>query len=793
MAEQFDHLYEEADKYLILHDQDPDLPVIKVPVPKPPADKTKIANYGKHPKDQKFFHEKMPKRLQQIVKHVRRYFEIKEDDSVSPDQIYEYLEIKRKDWIEEIKWIKRMIHYRYNGRWFYIKGKPYYINRWYWFYLNQWPVGNDKRVDGLPDFRYRDLLWWSASLYLYETTTAPFNYEVRYVRNGIEQVRYFGSFVDMKKFKNKLHKENESAINRNEMKPYPGLRHKKGYFLIDVGERVNFGIAYPKGRRDGATFRSQCGNYLIVTEGYNRYAGIQSKSDTDSQSVFDNKLIKPWQKLWFFFKPTHDGGTTPKSSLNMQVASQKRNAVVEDLGIQSWMDHRASGNIQYDGEKLHAIHHDEVGKKEKGSNYDVRKRWSVVKKCLAQGQGKEIIGWAWLTSTTQKMKGEGGKEFYEISRLSMYDQRNANGQTISGLVNVFIPASEGLEGFVDEYGFTVLRTPDEPVRGINGKMITKGSLDHILDTRAALEEAEEWEELNDEIRMAPLFWKESFREDNSDSGFNLHKLNQRLQEIRITPPRIRHFDLDWDGTPLESQVRLVDNSFGKFKASWLPDRSRMNTIQFDPIIQAKGPKVDNKLYAGADPFKFNQVKFGRKSNGAGAIYQPFNSRLDNPSSDPSTWVSNKFCITYNNRVEDKDTYAMDMLMMCVMTGAMMFPEVNVPLIDEKFKEWGFAGFLLFFTDAQGRTSPMSGRSTNEKVKQDIFQLWMTYINRFVEYERHIEIIEECMQIPGPKDMKDYDLFTAGGYSLLAADIFESVATEEEMQNTDIREIFGDIT
>jgi hypothetical protein len=70
---------------------------------------------------------------------------------------------------------------------------------------------------------------------------------------------------------------------------------------------------------------------------------------------------------------------------------------------------------------------------------------------------------------------------------------------------------------------------------------------------------------------------------------------------------------------------------------------------------------------------------------------------------------------------------------------------------------------------------------------------MTYINRFVEYERHIEIIEECMQIPGPKDMKDYDLFTAGGYSLLAADIFESVATEEEMQNTDIREIFGDIT
>jgi len=53
------------------------------------------------------------------------------------------------------------------------------------------------------------------------------------------------------------------------------------------------------------------------------------------------------------------------------------------------------------------------------------------------------------------------------------------------------------------------------------------------------------------------------------------------------------------------------------------------------------------------------------------------------------------------------------------------------------------------------------------------------------YEKHTELLEECMSISGPEEMKDYDLFTAGGYSLMAADIFEAKAVDMEIQNSEI--------
>ena len=45
--------------------------------------------------------------------------------------------------------------------------------------------------------------------------------------------------------------------------------------------------------------------------------------------------------------------------------------------------------------------------------------------------------------------------------------RNANGQTKSGLYNLFIPMEWNMEGFIDRYGMPVLETPKEPVLGID--------------------------------------------------------------------------------------------------------------------------------------------------------------------------------------------------------------------------------------------------------------------------------------------------------------------------------------
>lgn len=781
----YDSLYLPEIREIVLHQNDPDLSEIRIPMPKCP-DIRKVEGYGLHPKDQFFKHDKMPDRLVRIEVDVRRYYRIKEKDSITIDHVYDYLQDKKRFYVDEIKWVKKMIHRRYHGYWVFVNGRPTYVNRWYWFFLNQWWVDNDARVDGLPDYRERDWMWWSANLYLYETTECPYSYKLTYTDTH-SRTKYFSKKLDLTKFKRKLDEVNSKLESKYQLPRYVNILVEDGYFIVDKGVRVNYGLAYPKGRRDGATFRAQCNNYLVVTEGFDKHGGIQSKVDDDAESVFQEKLIKPWQKIWFFFRPYHDGSNNPKSVINFQKADNKKNSVMDAGGTGSWIDYRASGNMAYDGEKMHFLHHDEVGKKDKGAQYDTKKRWGVAKKALSQGGGRKIVGWAMMTSTTNKAD-EGGSEFYEVCKQSMYNDRNENGQTTSGLIVIFIPAHIGLEGFIDVYGNTVIETPDRPVKGIDGRWIDVGSREFLMNSRQDLEEKEDWEGLNEEVRQHPMFYMECFRQSNVDSGFNLHILNSRLQELKSKPaPNVR-YNLEWVNGDFGGDVEMIEDEHGRFISSWIPHRQHRNRKVFDVINNHYGP-IRPIGCLGTDPFRFNQTKFKRKSNAAGVIYIPRDKEVDRDDVAKSNWKSAKFSTTYNNRVDDKDEFAEDMLKLAIWQGVMVYPENNIPLIHDKFLEWGFGGYLMYYVDQFGRMSPMSGRQTNEKVKQDIFALYATHINNMGWYDDHEEILEECMKIPGPEGMKDYDVFTAGGYAMMGAEIMSLTSINEDVVDNEIIEIF----
>jgi len=127
-------------------------------------------------------------------------------------------------------------------------------------------------------------------------------------------------------------------------------------------------------------------------------------------------------------------------------------------------------------------------------------------------------------------------------------------------------------------------------------------------------------------------------------------------------------------------------------------------------------------------------------------------------------------MTYDMRVDSKEYYAQDMLKMCILTGSMANPESNVPLINDKFLEWGFGGFLIYMMK-NGRSAVNPGSSATEATKHDIFAEYMGYINRRGPYDKHIEIIEQCKKIKSPKQMTNYDLFAAGGWALTGATLF----------------------
>lgn len=776
----YDHLYTEEDRELVLHENDTVLAEIRIPLPKAPKDKSKIVNYGLHPNDQKFEHIQMPHRLINIEEHVRRYFNLQEKVNTEVDHLYKFLEENKESWLEEILWIKQMIHYRYHGMWVYIHGKPVYYNRWYFFFLNQWNVGNEDRTDGLPDFRDRDWMWWTASLHLYNDTTAPFNFKITYKKKSLKE-EYFGDKREWFSRYTHMFTMNEKAIDLGEKLPFPLLKKEEGIYVIDMGGRTIYGINYPKGRRDGATYRAQCLGYCIVTEAYGRFGGIQSKSDTDSEKVFTEKLIKPFQNLWFFFKPYQDKGIAPKTNINFQKSSHSKNTLGKGDGILGWIEQRPSGSLAFDGEKIHAMHHDEVGKKEKGSIVNVQKRWNVAKKCLATGDGKKIIGWASLTSTVAKMEKEGGREFFKICRLSHHNERNQNGQTASGLVNMFIPHCIGLEGFIDEFGNTVVETPDHDVKGIDGKIITQGSRDWIMSARSALELAEAWDELNEAIRQAPMDFAECFKEGTSDSPFNMMKLTDSITNHKLHPEKfpMKTFNLEYKVPGKRGPVKLVETPNGKFRASWLPPVDLWNKMEYDHATESFRPKSPIKLVVGADPVKYGKTKYKKKSNGGLALWYPRDEELDPDTKPKSEWESHRFRVTYNNPVDDKDEFVEDALMLCILTGAYIFPESNLAEFNDHFYRVGYGGYCLHYVDSKGVRNPQAGRPTGDKTKQDIFNFFTSYVNDHIIYEAHLEMIEEIKDIGDPKNMTDYDLFAAGGMGMIGGELLNRTFVNED--------------
>jgi len=103
----------------------------------------------------------------------------------------------------------------------------------------------------------------------------------------------------------------------------------------------------------------------------------------------------------------------------------------------------------------------------------------------------------------------------------------------------------------------------------------------------------------------------------------------------------------------------------------------------------------------------------------------------------------------------------------VFFGVQMFPEINIALLWDYFEQRKYGRYLLHRIDpGTMETIITPGASTSEKIKQDIFTEYMSWIANEIDEEVHVEVLEQCRDIGGPEDMTFYDLFTAGGFALL---------------------------
>lgn len=713
--------YKRPDKFIFVNTDDKDLIPIRIELPNPPEYHL-IEGFGLPASEQMFTPPKLPRRLKELQKKGKTLFEI-----------WETLENNQDIYEEENKFINNAWYYRLNGYWFFNNGKPTYIDGWHYFFCSWWNIDI-----GLPKYRSRDRKFFLFARMCY-TETKTF-----------ESIDKVGNAI---------------------------VSEETGYYdLIETGSRVFYGFNYPKHRREGATYKAECIGYEIISRTSNASGGIQSQNEGQAKDCFIKHLVNPWKRLPFFFKPNYEGSTSPKTELSFSPPatrlSSKGALASSDEGLESKIDYTNAEAGAYDGWKLYFHHDDEVGKLTGGVSCWARHL--VVKECLQQGAGKNIIGFTIKTSTVGEMERGGGKTFKTQCELSDYFTRTPNGQTISGLTTLFIPAYDGLEGFIDRYGDSVVDTPTkEQAIFINSKV---GAREHLLNNRKGFIDSGNFEALSEETRKYPMSFTECFRTSARDSGFNMQKLESRIDELRFDKSvKAVEGDFRWKDNVPDGNVEFVARKGGKFIVSHQLNDNESNRKYWDDISESWRPSNTSWGVAGSDTFKFNKTKGNRLSDGGGAVVRKGKIK------DGDFSQKRKFVCTYANRPINKNLYGEDMLMMSIYYGVQMFPEINIPFIWDYFEERGYADFLLYRVDPKNlQTDKTPGGQTSEKIKQQIFAEYMLYIDSEIDEETHIEVLEECRDISGPEEMTDYDLFTAGGYALLGT---ASVYTEiEEINN-----------
>jgi len=513
---------------------------------------------------------------------------------------------------------------------------------------------------------------------------------------------------------------------------YPDFREANRilyiYWEACKADKRCFGIDYLKIRRSGFSFMSssECVNTGTLVR--DSRVGILSKTGSDAKKMFTDKVVPISQRLPFFFKPIQDGMDKPKTELAFRIPAskitKKNMSTIDDMdmeGLDTTIDWKNTDDNSYDGEKLLLLVHDESGKWLKPNN--ILNNWRVTKTCLRLGS--KIIGKCMMGSTSNALN-KGGEEFKKLYNDSNPMKRNANGQTKSGLYNLFIPMEWNMEGFIDRYGMPVLRKPTKPLLGVDGEMIDNGAIDYWEAEVDSLKN--DPDALNEFYHQFPRTESHAFRDESKQSLFNLTKIYQQIDynDSLIREHHLTRGSFHWKDGIKDSKVIWSPDKRGRFLVSWTPNKGLQNAV-----IDKRGIKHPGNEHIGAfgcDSYDISGTVGGGGSNGALHGLTKFN--MDEAP-------SNEFFLEYVARPQTAEIFFEEVLMACVFYGMPILVENNKPRLLYHFKNRGYRGFSINRPDKQynklSKTEKELGGIPNssEDVKQSHASAIESYIEKYV--------------------------------------------------------------
>jgi len=549
---------------------------------------------------------------------------------------------------------------------------------------------------------------------------------------------------------------------------YPEYRDaNRKLFLFWEACKVDYrcyGICYLKNRRSGFSYCSASEIVNIASSTENTVNGILSKTGKDAQDLFTDKAVYIFRNYPWFFKPIQDGSTNPRVELAFRTPAQKltkkHKYASVDESLNSSINWRNTGSNSYDGQKLKLLIHDESAKWVRPNS--IKKNWRVTRTCLLLG--RKIVGKC-MMGTTANAQDMGGEEYKAIYSDSNVLQRDANGQTISGLYSLFIPAFENLEGFIDAYGFSVVKTPKTPVMGIDEFEIEIGSKEYLVNRRMALKNNNI--DLNEFKRQFPFTEEEAFRADASKSTFDVEKIFQQMDWLEEKSNLVVSGNFVWKNPEDKKEVIWLPSKNGKFNIALMPSEKEKNNIIKKRGSYYPGNKID--YVAGCDPFDHDYTVDGRRSDGALYIYKRFNPFEEN---------SQVFCLEYINRPPKASIFYEDILKACVFYGAEILIENNKVGIINYFRDQGFDGLLMDRPEYTYSKSPSNKKrmpgipTASAEVINLMGDLIEAYIHDNVGYNSETGIVGKCYFM---SLLKDWSLFEIDNRTKYDASIASALA------------------
>ncbi|TSE11289.1 hypothetical protein FOF46_01275 [Aquimarina algiphila] len=384
-----------------------------------------------------------------------------------------------------------------------------------------------------------------------------------------------------------------------------------------------YGICYVKNRRWGWTALCIGEQLEIATRTENGLCGIISKTGEDARSMF-GRLIRAFKKLPPFFQPVWDGTTTPKKELILSEPTRKRSSSSTkkmNEGLDTTIKYYSTVLNAMDGERVLRSAIDEAGKFPKETPFD--RYWSIIK--TSHRLGSRIVGKSLVGSTVNAMS-KGGLEFKNIYYDSDPTQRTKNGQTVSGLYHLFIPAQYGYEGFFDQYGFSIPNDPETFLYNEFGEKVTCGSNTYLDNELQALESNAI--DYNEHLRQFPRKEEHAFRDEAGDCRFDIMKIYEQLDHNEKELPKdyVQRGNFYWKDGIKDSEAQWNPDKNGRFFLTWHPPKEIRNQFEWKTVrgVYSRHPKAEHVGAFGCDPYNRSQTVDKRGSKGSIHLYTKYN-------------------------------------------------------------------------------------------------------------------------------------------------------------------------